>query len=50
MKKPKKWCEHITWDIHLERWVFDYDDGIYLGYLDKWDRCPIRGCGKRRPK
>lgn len=46
----KKWCRHIRWDgAYWSTWI-PLPLGMNLIIPRTWDCCPIRGCGKRRPK
>lgn len=42
------WCEHIIWKHDC--WWYNNGEGQMGNMTRLWDRCPIRGCGKERPK
>ena len=48
-KRKKKWCKHIR---YIYGWLLflPMPYAYNINVPRTWDYCPVRGCGKRRPK
>lgn len=52
----KKWCKHIKWQEYGEGyWLYQEQTSNSAGQyhsvrpFENWDRCPVKGCGAKRP-